>query len=41
MLALVFFSMLWRWTGILTDIEFFELRDSGNPAALLRRRVAA
>jgi Na+/proline symporter len=31
-----FFSRLWRRSGILTDIEFIELRYTGKPAAFLR-----
>jgi Na+/proline symporter len=31
-----FFARLWRRAGILTDVEFAELRYSGRPAALLR-----
>ncbi|MGH9349495.1 MAG: sodium:solute symporter family protein [Vicinamibacterales bacterium] len=36
MLTVFFFARLWRRAGILTDIEFAELRYSGRPAALLR-----
>jgi solute:Na+ symporter, SSS family len=35
-LTVFFFSRLWRRAGILTDIEFIELRYSGKPAAFLR-----
>ena len=35
-LTVFFFSRLWRRSGILTDIEFIELRYSGKPAAFLR-----
>lgn len=31
-----FFAALWRRSGLLTDIEFYELRYSGKPAAFLR-----
>ena len=31
-----FFARLWRRSGILTDVEFVELRYSGKPAAFLR-----
>jgi SSS family solute:Na+ symporter len=36
MLTVFFFARLWRRAGILTDIEFAELRYAGRPAALLR-----
>ena len=36
MLTTVFFSKLWRRAGILTDIEFTELRYTGQSAAFLR-----
>lgn len=36
MLTVFFFARLWRRAGILTDVEFAELRYSGPPAALLR-----
>lgn len=32
----VFFSKKWRKSGVLTDIEFIELRYDGNQAAILR-----
>ncbi|HUU29054.1 MAG TPA: sodium:solute symporter family protein [archaeon] len=35
-LTVFFFSRLWRRSGILTDIEFIELRYCGKPAAFLR-----
>ena len=35
-LTVFFFSRLWRRAGILTDVEFVELRYSGRPAAFLR-----
>ncbi|HEU5042044.1 MAG TPA: sodium:solute symporter family protein, partial [Gemmatimonadales bacterium] len=31
-----FFSRLWRRAGVLTDVEFAELRYGGRPAAVLR-----
>ena len=36
MLTVFFFARLWRRAGILTDVEFTELRYSGKPAAFLR-----
>ena len=36
MLTTFFFARLWRRAGILTDVEFAELRYSGRPAAFLR-----
>jgi solute:Na+ symporter, SSS family len=36
MLTVFFFARLWRRAGILTDVEFAELRYTGPPAALLR-----
>lgn len=36
MLTVFFFSKLWRRAGILTDVEFIELRYSGKSAAFLR-----
>ncbi len=36
MLTTFFFARLWRRAGILTDVEFAELRYSGKPAAFLR-----
>ena len=36
MLTVFFFARLWRRAGILTDVEFAELRYSGRPAAFLR-----
>ncbi len=35
-LTVFFFARLWRRAGILTDVEFTELRYSGRPAAFLR-----
>ena len=36
MLTVFFFARLWRRAGILTDVEFVELRYTGRPAAILR-----
>jgi Na+/proline symporter len=36
LLTVFFFSRLWRRAGVLTDVEFTELRYSGKGAALLR-----
>src|SRR5437773_5886935 len=36
MLTVFFFARLWRRAGVLTDVEFVELRYSGAPAAVLR-----
>ena len=36
MLTVVLFARLWRRAGILTDVEFVELRYSGRAASLLR-----
>ena len=36
MLTVFFFARLWRRSGILTDVEFVELRYAGRPAAWLR-----
>lgn len=36
MLTVFFFARLWRRAGILTDVEFAELRYTGRPAAVLR-----
>jgi SSS family solute:Na+ symporter len=36
MLTVFFFAKLWRRAGIMTDVEFAELRYSGRPAAILR-----
>jgi Na+/proline symporter len=35
-LTVFFFARLWRRAGVLTDVEFAELRYSGRPAAVLR-----
>jgi len=36
LLTVFFFSRLWRRAGVLTDVEFVELRYGGRPAAVLR-----
>ncbi len=36
MLTVFFFARLWRRSGVMTDVEFVELRYSGRPAAFLR-----
>src|SRR5205823_7587098 len=36
MLTVFFYARLWRRAGIMTDIEFSEIRYSGRPAAFLR-----
>ena len=36
MCTVFFYARLWRRSGALTDIEFYELRYSGAPAAFLR-----
>src|SRR2546422_3637406 len=36
LLTVFFFSRLWRRAGVLTDVEFAELRYGGRPAAVLR-----
>ena len=36
MLTVFVFAKLWRRSEVLTDIEFYELRYSGKPAAFLR-----
>lgn len=36
MLTVFFFARLWRRAGVLTDVEFAELRYTGRPAAILR-----
>lgn len=35
-LTVFFFAALWRRSGVLTDVEFIELRYSGKPATALR-----
>ncbi len=36
MLTVFIYAKLWRRSGVLTDIGFYELRYSGKPAAFLR-----
>ncbi len=36
MLTVFVFAPLWRRAGLLTDLEFYEIRYSGRPAAFLR-----
>ncbi len=36
MATVFFYSRLWRRSGALTDLEFYELRYSGRPAAFVR-----
>lgn len=36
MLTVFVYAKLWRRSGILTDVEFYELRYSGKPASFLR-----
>lgn len=36
MLTVFLFAKLWRRSGVLTDLEFYELRYSGKPALILR-----
>lgn len=36
MFTAFFFAQLWRRSGVTTDMEFYELRYSGKPAAFLR-----
>src|SRR5438270_3649940 len=36
MLTVFLFARLWRRSGVMTDVEFAELRYSGKPAAFLR-----
>ena len=31
-----FFARLWRRSGVMTDLEFYELRYSGRPASMVR-----
>jgi solute:Na+ symporter, SSS family len=41
MLTVFFYARLWRRAGVMTDVEFTELRYGGRPAALLRGFRAA
>ncbi|HEX9653842.1 MAG TPA: sodium:solute symporter family protein, partial [bacterium] len=36
MLTVFVYARLWRRSGVMTDVEFYELRYSGKPAAFLR-----
>ena len=36
MLTVFVYARLWRRSGVLTDLEFYEMRYSGKPAAFLR-----
>ncbi len=36
MLTVFVYARLWRRSGVLTDLEFYEIRYSGKPAAFLR-----
>jgi Na+/proline symporter len=36
MLTVFMYAKLWRRSGVLTDLEFYELRYSGKPASFLR-----
>ncbi len=36
MMTVFIYAKLWRRTGILTDLEFYELRYGGRPASFLR-----
>jgi SSS family solute:Na+ symporter len=36
MLTVFFYARLWRRAGVMTDVEFAEIRYSGRPAAFLR-----
>src|SRR5512141_1619378 len=36
MATVFFYARLWRRSGVLTDLEFYELRYSGNAARLVR-----
>ncbi|MDH4069514.1 MAG: Na+:solute symporter [Ignavibacteria bacterium] len=36
MFTVFFFARLWRRAGVMTDVEFIEIRYSGKPAAFLR-----
>ncbi len=41
MLTVFFYARLWRRAGVITDVEFTEIRYGGKPAALLRGFRAA
>src|SRR5260370_30946708 len=36
MLTVFFYARLWRRSGVMTDVEFAEIRSPGKPAAFLR-----
>jgi Na+/proline symporter len=36
MMTVFFYARLWRRSGVLTDLEFYELRYAGKPAAFVR-----
>jgi Na+/proline symporter len=36
MMTVFFYARMWRRSGVLTDLEFYELRYSGRPAAWVR-----
>src|SRR5713226_103053 len=36
MMTVFFYARLWRRSGVMTDIEFSEIRYAGRPAAFLR-----
>ncbi|MBI2537905.1 MAG: Na+:solute symporter [Gemmatimonadetes bacterium] len=36
MLTVFFYARLWRRSGVLTDLEFYELRYGGRPASIVR-----
>ena len=36
-----FYARLWRRSGVLTDLEFYELRYSGKAASAVRGTVAS
>ena len=40
MMCVFFYARLWRRAGVVTDIEFIELRYEGRPAAVLRGFMA-
>jgi Na+/proline symporter len=41
MLTVFFFAALWRRAGVMTDVEFIEIRYGGRPASALRAFRAA
>jgi solute:Na+ symporter, SSS family len=36
MMTVFFFAKMWRRSGVLTDLEFYEIRYSGKPASFVR-----